>query len=139
MVTIDWMLENYTILIAGGIMYTLQELKDAVVELYKNNTLIPKPNTSARILKIAVANIHGEEKDSFYYSIGSSSIKAVPFDTLYAAYQRLTETGTFSRAWYKETFPVEVADCPCNFTTIGGVLVVLGFAEYMKNGVYRRK
>lgn len=120
-------------------MYTLQELKDAVVELYKNNTPIPKPNTSARILKVAVANIHGEEKDSFYYSIGSSKKKPVPFDTLYAAYQRLTETGTFSRAWYKETFPVEVADCPCNFTTIGGVFIVLGFAEYMENGVYRRK
>ena len=73
-------------------MYTLQELKDAVVELYKNNTPIPKPNTSARILKVAVAKICGEKKDSFYYSIGSSSIKAVPFDTLYAAYQRLTET-----------------------------------------------
>ncbi|MCI6952658.1 MAG: hypothetical protein MR839_01975 [Spirochaetia bacterium] len=120
-------------------MYTLQELKDAVVELYKNNTLIPKPNTSARILKIAVANIHGEEKDSFYYLIGSSRTKAVPFDTLYAAYQRLTETGTFSRAWYRETFPAEARSRPCNFSTIGGVLVVLGFAEYMKNGVYRRK
>ena len=121
-------------------MYTLQELKDAVVELYKNNTPIPKTKDMyTYILKVAVAKICGEKKDSFYYSIGSSSIKAVPFDTLYAAYQRLTETGTFSRAWYKETFPVEVADCPCNFTTIGGVLVVLGFAEYMKNGVYRRK
>lgn len=43
-------------------MYTLQELKDAVVELYKNNTPIPKPNTSARILKVAVAKICGEKK-----------------------------------------------------------------------------
>lgn len=120
-------------------MYTLQELKDAVVELYKNNTPIPKPNTSARILKVAVAKICGEKKDSFYYSIGSSSIKAVPFDTLYAAYQRLTETGTFSRAWYRETFPAEARSRPGNFTTIGGVLVVLGFAEYMKNDIYRRK
>lgn len=121
-------------------MYTLQELKDAVVELYKNNTPIPK--TKGRytcILKVAVAKICGEKKDSFYYSIGSSSIKAVPFDTLYAAYQRLTETGTFSRAWYRETFPAEARSRPCNFTTIGGVLVVLGFAEYMKNGIYRRK
>ena len=46
-------------------MYTLQELKDAVVELYKNNTPIPKPNTSARILKVAVAKICGEKKGQF--------------------------------------------------------------------------
>lgn len=121
-------------------MCTLQELKVAVVELCKNNTPIPKTKGRyTHILKVAIAKIHGEEKDSFYYSIGSSSIKAVPFDTLYAAYRRLTETGTFSRAWYKETFPAEAEDYPCNFTTIGGVLVVLGFAEYIENGVYRRK
>ena len=121
-------------------MYTLQELKDAVVELYKNNTPIPKTKDMyTYILKVAVAKIYGEKKDSFYYSIGSSRTKAVPFGTLYAAYQRLTETGTFSRTWYKETFPAEARSRPCNFTTIGGVLVVLGFAEYMENGVYRRK
>lgn len=116
-----------------------QELKDRVVELYKNNTVIPKPYTNTRILKIAVAKIHGEKKDSFYYSIGSSNKKAVPFDTLYAAYRRLTETGILLRAWYNETFPAEAEDYPCNFTTIGGVFVVLGFAEHMGNGVYRRK
>lgn len=117
-----------------------QELRDLVVELCKNNTPIPKTKDMyTYILKIAVAKIYGEEKDSFYYLIGSSRTKAVPFDTLYAAYQRLTETGTFSRAWYKETFPAEARSRPCNFTTIGGVLVALGFAEYMGNGVYRRK
>lgn len=121
-------------------MLMSQELKDRVVELQKNNTPIPKTkNRYTRILKIAVAKIHGEKKDSFYYLIGSSNKKAVPFDTLYAAYCQLTETGTFSRAWYREMFPEEAANRPCNFTTIGGVLVALGFAEYMGNGVYRRK
>ena len=51
-------------------MYTLQELKDAVVELYKNNTPIPKTKDMyTYILKVAVAKICGEKKDSFYYSI----------------------------------------------------------------------
>lgn len=49
-------------------MYTLQELKDAVVELYKNNTPIPKTKDMyTYILKVAVAKIYGEKKDSFYY------------------------------------------------------------------------
>ena len=116
-----------------------QELRDLVVELYKNNTVIPKPHTNTRILKIAVTNINGEDKDGFSYSVGISEEKAVPFDTLYAAYQRLIGTGILLRAWYNETFPKEAANRPCNFTTIGGVFVVLGFAEHMGNGVYRRK
>ena len=121
-------------------MLMSQELKDRVVELQKNNTPIPKTEDRyTYILKVSVGEIYGEKKDSFYYPVGSSKEKAVPFDTLYAAYQRLIGTGIFSRAWYKETFPAEERSRPCNFTTIGGVFVVLGFAEHMGNGVYRRK
>lgn len=74
-----------------------QELRDLVVELQKNNTPIPKTEDRyTYILKIAVAKIHGEKKDSFYYSIGSSNKKAVPFDTLHAAYRQLCMRHTAS-------------------------------------------
>jgi len=48
------------------------------------------------------------------------------------------ESGRFDRDTFKRVFPVMSGHSPCNFTTIGGVLVKLGEAKY-EHGVYLKK
>lgn len=46
--------------------------------------------------------------------------------------------GELRRSWYKEEFPKISNSRPCNFTTIGGIFINLGLAEYARRGIYRR-
>ena len=48
------------------------------------------------------------------------------------AYERLTTSGEFSRAWFRENLPEADAEGPCNFIVIGKVFVLLGVAAYTR-------
>ena len=53
------------------------------------------------------------------------------------AYRRLLDTGEFTRKWFYANLPRCADECPCNFTTIGGIFSLLGLAKYERKGVYR--
>ena len=55
------------------------------------------------------------------------------------AYNQLCETGEFTRQWFQRSLAKCAADEPCNFTTIGGIFVLLDEAFRSEPGVYRRK
>ncbi len=67
------------------------------------------------------------------------STKRVTDADFEAAYDRLVATGEFTRQWFEDKLPVCAGDGDCNFTTIGGIFILLELAEFAGNGVYRCK
>jgi len=54
------------------------------------------------------------------------------------AYNQLMTEETFSRDWFNKNMPECANEGGCNFTTIGGVFLLLKLAEY-ERGMYRLK
>lgn len=110
---------------------TEQELKNYVLELYKNETPIPKPKGNTVLLSV--------DENQFQYRVGENNNKSVPFATLFACYEKLTTDGELKRQWFAKEFKAEHEARPCNFTTIGGIFVKMEIAEYCggNSGTYR--
>ena len=54
------------------------------------------------------------------------------------AYRQLLTTGEFTREWFNAQMPRCSMEGGCNFTTIGGILSLIGLADYSNRGVYRK-
>jgi hypothetical protein len=52
------------------------------------------------------------------------------------AFEHLTDTGDFSRSWFEQSMPACAKEGGCNFTTIGGIFELLGYATH-EWGTYR--
>ncbi|KYN79028.1 hypothetical protein A0J52_07065 [Clostridium sporogenes] len=83
---------------------------------------IEKPKKETEIIKIT--------DDGFWYRIGEKNKKKVTYDEIEEAVEEIKEKGMLTRQWYKEKFPKISKSRPCNFTTIGGLLVKFQLAEY---------
>ncbi|WP_341478573.1 hypothetical protein [Clostridium sporogenes] len=83
---------------------------------------IEKPKKETEIIKIT--------DNGFWYRIGEKNKKKVTYDEIEEAIKEIKEKGMLTRQWYKEKFPQISKNNPCNFTTIGGVLVKFKLAEY---------
>ena len=56
------------------------------------------------------------------------------------AYSRLCETGEFTRHWFNQALAECAKEGGCNFTTIGGIFVLLDETSYDDEpGVYKKK
>ena len=55
------------------------------------------------------------------------------------AHSVLISTGEFTREWFNKNLPDCAKDGGCNFTTIGGIFVLLRIAEYIGEGIYSLK
>ena len=55
------------------------------------------------------------------------------------AYSRLCETGKFTRQWFNQALAKCAKEGSCNFTTIGGIFMLLDEASYDEPGVYKKK
>lgn len=111
---------------------TKQELKNYVLKLCKNKTPVPKPNGETIL---TMSDKIGQ--DRFQYTLGEDRKKSIPFATLFGCYEKLTTDGELKRQWFATEFKAEHSSSPCNFTTIGGIFVKMGIAEYFGNGIYR--
>lgn len=109
-----------------------QELKNYVLKLCKNKTLVPKPNGQTIL---TMSDRIGQ--DRFQYTLGKGRKKSIPFATLFGCYEKLTTDRELKRQWFATEFKAEHASSPCNFTTIGGIFVKMRIAEYVGNGVYK--
>ncbi len=93
---------------------------------------IQKPTKETEILKIM--------ENGFYYRIGKSNQKKVTYEEIEEALKEINQNGALTRSWYKERFPKIAKSKPCNFTSIGGILVKFQLAEYKNNKyVYKEK
>lgn len=91
---------------------------------------IPKPKKTTTVIKV--------DNDSFKYRIGESNYKKVRFDDICKAIEEIKNNKIISRKWFELRFGDRAKSNPCNYTTIGGVLVRIGIAEYDSiNKIYK--
>jgi len=115
---------------------TREELKEHVINFFKDELVFEKPQGGTfKIINIGNTKIENVSNEGFQYS---GVNKYVPFNTLFECYEQLISTGMLSRTWFNKTFPTEQSGRPCNFTTIGSILVKLKIAKYNSNGDYEK-
>lgn len=82
--------------------------------------------------------------DALIYFVPNRRDPSVPYEKgvtsreLRAAYHQLMNAGELTHQWFDRRLPGCAAEGSCNFTTIGGLFVLLRAAEYAGPGVYRR-
>lgn len=108
------------------------------IKSLKIGTKIPKVRDGKVSTLLQFTESDGE--DALYYSIGDAgNSKCVLKSEFESSFDILQSTGKLTREWYNAKFPKFASSRPCNFTTIGGILVLLSYAEYTSKGVYIRK
>lgn len=106
-------------------------------------TPIPKPNSSDSSKVYRWGQRRGEK--ALVYTMPNHSKperphkKGVTVSEFRQAHDRIATTGEFTRAWFNERMPDCSKEGACNYTTIGGVLQIVGVAKYEAPGVYRAR
>ncbi|WP_251862256.1 hypothetical protein [Clostridium sp. Marseille-Q2269] len=111
-------MEDLNLLSIRGIYYEHKKHNKLIIVGMK----IQKPTKETEVLKIM--------EDGFYYRIGKANQKKVTYEEIEEAIKEINKNGVLTRKWYKQRFPKISKDNPCNFTTIGGLLVKIQLAEY---------
>jgi hypothetical protein len=115
---------------------------DQVRNILKEGIIIPKPRSKEAYRSLGWKSSRGEE--AFIYALPKrpkskrASTKRIPSSVFKEACRILIEDGAITKAWFTEAFPKLNADGSCNFTTLGGVFQILGFAKWAKPGSYKR-
>jgi hypothetical protein len=102
---------------------------------------IPKPNAKERFL------IKGwgkrRQQEALIYFVPNHNNPNMPYQKgitvseFETAYRQLVDTGELTRKWFNEHLSFCAGEGPCNFTTVGGVLELLGVCKYESLGIYR--
>ena len=106
-------------------------------------TYIPKPKSSDSSKVYGWGQRRGEK--ALVYAMPNHSKrerphkKGVTVSELRQAYDQIATTGEFTRAWFNERMPDCSKEGACNYTTIGGVLELVGVAKYDGPSVYRAR
>lgn len=113
-----------------------------VLRIAPAGTVIPKPAARGDYRVKGVGMRRGER--ALIYSVPNHKNPQKPYEKgitcgeFERAYDELVASGELTRQWFNQHLPECSAEGGCNFTTIGGLLVLLGEAVYEKQGVYRR-
>lgn len=117
-----------------------------IVALLKNlpvGTVIPKPEAVSEFrINGWVDSTDGE---ALAYIIPSHAVpprahsKTVSTRRIKLSFARLMTTGELTRSYFRTTGAKNTDEGGCNFTTVGGLFCLLGFAEYAGNAAYRRR
>ena len=103
-------------------------------------TVIPKPQARSDFFVKGWGMRRGER--SLIYTIPNHKIPAKPYQKgitefeWITAFEQLRGAGEFTRLWFERSMPACAIEGGCNFTTIGGVFELLGYATYDR-GTYR--
>jgi hypothetical protein len=68
--------------------------------------------------------------------VGRGTVSAITAMRPSRPLEQLTNAGDFSRSWFEQSMPACAKEGGCNFTTIGGIFELLGYAVYDR-GTYR--
>jgi len=105
-------------------------------------TVIPKPQARADFIVKGWGKRRGER--ALIYSIPNHSNPGYPHEKGITsseweqAFDHLMASGDFSHRWFKESMNACFKEGSCNFTTIGGIFELLGYAQY-DQGTYLRR
>lgn len=103
---------------------------------------IPKPAARGSFKVKGVGKRRGE--DALIYMIPNYSNprkpheKGITASEFERAYARLQSAGELTKQWFKRHLPQCDAEGSCNFTTVGGLFVLMGEAVYEVRGKYRK-
>jgi hypothetical protein len=115
---------------------------DEILRVMPKGTIIPKPRSMRKYIIKGLGTRRGEK--ALIYTILNRNNPHKPYEKgvtvseLEQCYARLIVSGAFTRQWFTKTLPQCNAEGSCNFTTIGGLFVLLGKAAYEGAGTYRR-
>jgi hypothetical protein len=118
-------------------------MSELLAELQKRitpGTIIPKPQAKADFIVKGWGIRRGER--ALIYTIPNHNNPARPYlkgitaSEWDLAFTQLRATGDFSSAWFQRAMAACAKEGSCNFTTIGGILQLLGYAVY-SHGAYR--
>ncbi|WP_346235267.1 hypothetical protein MKY04_02640 [Lysinibacillus telephonicus] len=100
--------------------------------------LLDNINIGLEIKKIrATSKILAITDKGIKYSLGTSgNSKNISFQELKEAINELKVKGSISREWYAKQFPIQSKSAPCNYSTIGGLLMHVSYASYDKGKYY---
>ena len=102
--------------------------------------VIPKPQARSDFIVEGWGKRRGER--ALIYTIPNHKTPTKPYqkgitDSEWVqAFEHLMTAGEFSRGWFDRSMPSCAKEGGCNFTTIGGIFEVLGYAAYDR-GLYR--
>lgn len=103
-------------------------------------TVIPKP--SADLPFVVEGRGIRRGSSALIYKVpsrrgGPGWSKGITDDEFSAAYQEFQASGKFTRAWAKTHLAPCLREGSCNFTSLGGILELLGLAHYSSRGIYQ--
>src|ERR1017187_2252716 len=94
-------------------------------------TSIPKVESTKNYQIKAWYYKDGEEQ--FSYTVAN---KAFPVSWICGCFEELRKTGELRTAWFRESFYDGEDLGGCNFTTIGGLFILIGIAKRARKGLY---
>jgi hypothetical protein len=113
-----------------------------IERVVKPGMIVPKPQARGDFIFKGWGKRRGEH--AFIYTIPNHKTPTHPYEKGITnseweqAAEHLMRAGDFSRSWFEQSMAPCAKEGGCNFTTIGGVFELLGYAFYERPGVYRR-
>lgn len=113
----------------------------AWLEALPEGTAIPKPQSTGNS-RVAGWGARRGRRALIYAMLNHSNPsrpheKGVTLAEFEQAFEQLETEGRLTRTWFNGNLPDCRKEGPCNFTTIGGLFVAAGYAEYVGDGTYR--
>lgn len=110
------------------------------IQALPQDTIIPKPKAVANF-KIKGWGVRRGEPSMIYWipnhkDLSNPSEKGITISEFERAYIEIMTSRKFTRAWFNANLIACAKEGSCNFTTIGGVFVLLGFMRYASRGIY---
>lgn len=114
-----------------------------IKRIARPGTKIPKPKSTEEYIIVRWGKSRGEEALVYQLPMKPTSKKPsekrVTISAFKKAYEVLINEGEIRHSWFSKEFPNLKKDGSCNFTTLGGIFVLLGEATYEQRGIYKRK
>lgn len=117
-----------------------KEIEIKLKELVDKNSRIPKPETNNefKILRVGIRR----NQPAIIYSIPShinENIhyeKGITYSEFSSVLNELFNTGYVTRTWFNDNLPECAKEGSCNFTSLCGILELLGYCKYSEKGKY---
>ncbi len=117
----------------------LMNILESIEQVATPSTVIPKPKARKDFTVKGWGQRRGER--ALIYNIPNHNNpypyrKGITESEWKMAHKQLSETGEFTREWFRSAMTDCNKEGGCNFTTIGGIFELLGIATYPGHGVY---
>ena len=115
---------------------------DQIFQVAPPGTFIPKPIATGAFRVKGRGKRRGEDALVYFIPNHSDSRKphqkGVTASEFERAHARLVAVGELTKEWFKKHLSKCDAEGSCNFTTVGGLFVLMGDAVFSRPGTYRK-